>query len=146
LPGREEYLDSEKYEIRTRDFNAPGNIVSEITALNRIRRAHPALQSHLGVKFYPSSNGQVMAYGKALASQEDMIFVVLSLDPHNVQETSYEIPLWEWNLPDNAALQAEDLMHGNRFTLHGKRHWLRLDPGAHPFVIWRIAPDLGDDV
>jgi len=145
LPGREEYLDSEKYEIRVRDFDAPGNIVSEITALNRIRRAHPALQSHLGVTFYPSSNDQVMVYGKALASHDDMIFVALSLDPHNVQETSYEIPLWEWNLPDNAALQAEDLMHGNRFTLHGKRHWLRLDPGAHPFAIWRLAPDLGDD-
>src|ERR1700742_4931427 len=70
LPGREEYLDSEKYEVRVRDFNAPGNIVGEITALNRIRRANPALQSHLGVTFYPSSNGQVMAYGKTLSSHE----------------------------------------------------------------------------
>jgi starch synthase (maltosyl-transferring) len=143
LPGREEYLDSEKYAIRIRDFAGPGNIVAEITALNRIRRAHPALQSHLGLSFYNSSNDQVMAYGKALPSHEDMVFVVLSLDPHQPQETSFEIPLWEWNLPDSGSLEAEDLMTGRRFALHGKRQWLRLDPGVLPFVIWRLAPDLG---
>ncbi len=140
LPGREEYLDSEKYEIRVRDFDAPGNIVREITALNRIRRAHPALHSHLGLRFYNSSNDQVMAYGKALAGDDDMIFAVVSLDPHNVQETSFEIPLWEWKLADSASLAAEDLMTGDRFTLHGKRQWLRLDPGQSPFVLWRLFP------
>src|SRR5271157_4279160 len=62
LPGREEYLDSEKYQIRVRDFAAPGNIVAEITALNRIRRAHPALQTHLGVTFYSAFNDQVLLY------------------------------------------------------------------------------------
>ncbi len=143
LSGREEYLDSEKYAIRIRDFGAPGNIVSEITALNRMRRAHPALQSHLGLSFYNSSNPQVMVYGKALSSHEDMVFVVLSLDPHQPQETSFEIPLWEWNQPDSGALQAEDLITGQRFDLHGKRQWLRLDPAGLPFAIWRIAPDLG---
>jgi starch synthase (maltosyl-transferring) len=141
LPGREEYLDSEKYEIRVRDFDAPGNIVGEITRLNRIRRAHPALHSHLGVRFYNSSNDQVMAYGKALPSHEDMIFAVVSLDPHNVQETSFEIPLWEWKLPDSASLAAEDLMTGRRFTLHGKRQWLRIDPAQSPFVLWRVFPE-----
>ncbi len=143
LPGREEYLDSEKYAIRVRDFNAPGNIVAEITALNRIRKANPALHSHLGLSFYNSSNEHVMAYGKSLPSHEDMIFVLISLDPHQPQETSFEIPLWEWNLPDNAALEAEDLMTGRRFTLHGKRQWLRLDPAVLPFAIWRLSPDLG---
>jgi starch synthase (maltosyl-transferring) len=143
LPGREEYLDSEKYAVRVRDFAAPGNIVGEITALNRLRRTNPALQSHLGVSFYNSSNDQVMAYGKALPSHEDMVFVVLSLDPHQPQETSFEIPLWEWQLPDSGALAAEDLMTGRRFTLHGKRQWLRLDPAVLPFAIWRLSPDLG---
>ncbi len=143
LPGREEYLDSEKYEIRVRDFGAPGNIVSEITRLNRIRKANPALHSHLGVRFYNSSNDRVLVYGKALPSHEDMVFAIVSLDPHQPQETSFEIPLWEWNLPDNAALQAEDLMTGNRFTLHGKGQWLRLDPGASPFALWRLFPEEG---
>jgi starch synthase (maltosyl-transferring) len=143
LPGREEYLDSEKYEIRIRDFDAPGNIVPEITALNRIRKANPALHSHLGVRFYNSSNDQVMAYGKSTASHEDMIFAVVSLDPHQPQETSFEIPLWEWKLPDSASLRAEDLMTGRTFTLHGKRQWLRLDPHITPFALWRLYPDDG---
>jgi len=143
LPGREEYLDSEKYAIRVRDFAAPGNIVAGITSLNRIRRANPALHSHLGLSFYNSSNDQVLVYGKALPSHDDVIFVVVSLDPHQPQETSFEIPLWEWNLPDNATLQAEDLMNGQRFALHGKSQWLRLDPAVLPFAIWRLSPDLG---
>jgi starch synthase (maltosyl-transferring) len=137
LTGREEYLDSEKYEIRIRDFDAPGNIVKEITALNRIRKAHPALHSHLGVRFYNSSNDQVLVYGKALTGHEDMVFAVVSLDPRQPQETSFEIPLWEWKLPDSAALAAEDLMTGRRFTLHGKRQWLRLDPG--PVTLRAVA-------
>jgi starch synthase (maltosyl-transferring) len=57
LPGREEYLDSEKYEIRVRDYYAPGNIISEISKLNRIRKSHPALQIHLGLRFYTRRPG-----------------------------------------------------------------------------------------
>ena len=104
LPEREEYLDSEKYEIRVRDDNAPGNIVAEITALNRIRKANPALQSHLGVKFYNAFNDQVLLYGKATPALDDMILVAVSLDPHHVQEADFEIPLWEWKLPDSGSL------------------------------------------
>ncbi len=141
LPGREEYLDSEKYEIRVRDFGAPGNIVSEITAFNRLRRSHPALQTHLGLRFYNSSNDQVLVYGKSLPAHEDMVFVIVNLDPHHAQETSFEIPLWEWKLPDSGSLQAEDMMSGRTFTVQGKRQWLRLDPASAAFAIWRLSPE-----
>ncbi len=67
-----------------------------------------------------------------------MIFTVVSLDPHQPQETSFEIPLWHWKLPDHGTLEAEDLMTGRRFTLNGKGQWLRLDPGDAPFVLWRL--------
>ena len=66
LPGREEYLDSEKFEIRVRDFAGPQNIIAEITALNRLRRSFPALQSHLGVTFYNAFNDQILLYGRTL--------------------------------------------------------------------------------
>ncbi|MGQ3300195.1 alpha-1,4-glucan--maltose-1-phosphate maltosyltransferase [Reyranella sp.] len=140
LPGREEYLDSEKYEIRPRDFAAPGNIVNEITMLNRLRRSHPALQSHLGVTFYNAGNDQVLVYGKRVPGAEDMVLVVVSLDPHHPQETGFEIPLWEWKLADDGALDVEDLVHGERFTWHGKNQHLRLDPTSLPFAIWRLSP------
>ena len=76
--------------------------------MNRIRRLHPPLQSHLGITFYPAFNDQVLLYGKRLRGGSDMILVAVSLDPHNVQETDVEVPLWEWGLPDHASLAATD--------------------------------------
>jgi starch synthase (maltosyl-transferring) len=140
LPGREEYLDSEKYEARQRDFNAPGNIVAEITTLNRLRRLHPALHSHLGVRFYNAFNDQVLVYGKPSPDGAEMILVAVSLDPHQAQEASFEVPLWEWKLPDNGSVEVEDLMRGTRFAWHGKVQHVRLDPADLPFAIWRVTP------
>lgn len=140
LPGREEYLDSEKYEVRQRDFSAPGNIVAEITTLNRLRRLHPALHTHLGVRFYNAFNDQVLVYGKPSPDGAEMILVAVSLDPHHAQEASFEVPLWEWKLPDNGSVEVEDLMRGSRFAWHGKVQRVRLDPADLPFAIWRIAP------
>jgi len=140
LPGREEYLNSEKYEIRARDHNAPGNIVREITALNRLRKAHPALQSHLGVTFYNAFNEQILLYGKRLVGSAEMILVAVSFDPHTAQETTFELPLWEWKLPDHGSLYVEDLMHGRGSIWTGKLQRVRLDPTDLPFAIWRVTP------
>jgi starch synthase (maltosyl-transferring) len=143
LPGREEYLDSEKYEIKHRDLQAPGNIVAEITRLNRIRKAHPALQTHLGLTFYPAYNDLVMVYGKALPSRHDLLLVAVSLDPHHAQEATFELPLWEWGLPDDGSVSVEDLMRDARFIWTGKLQRVRLDPAELPFAIWRVAPFSG---
>jgi len=140
LPGREEYLDSEKYEIRARDFASPGNIVAEITMLNRLRKSHPALQSHLGVSFYNAGNDQILVYGKRVPGADDMVLVAVSLDPHHPQQTGFEVPLWEWKLPDDGTIEVEDLVGGNRFSWHGKNQQLRLDPAVLPFSIWRLSP------
>ena len=138
LPGREEYLDSEKYQIRVRDFAAPGNIANEIATLNRIRRMHPALQTHLGVTFYRALNDQVLLYGKGSAREEKLL-VAVSLDPHQPQEAAIEVPLWEFGLPDDGAIAATDLVRGNRFVWHGKHQRIRLDPADLPFAIWQIG-------
>jgi len=143
LPGREEYLDSEKYEIRVRDENAPGNIVAEITLLNRLRRSYPALQSHLGVKFYNAFNDQILLYGKMSPGGEDMILVAVNLDPHHVQEATFELPLWEWKLPDHGTLLVEDLIHDQLHEWTGKLQKVQLDPDVSPYAIWRLAPPEG---
>ena len=75
-----------------------------------------------------------------------MLLCAVSLDPHNVQEAAVELPLWEWGLPDGAALEAEDLMRGHRFTWHGKNQRIRLDPYGLPFGIWRVRPAEQADV
>jgi starch synthase (maltosyl-transferring) len=143
LPGREEYLDSEKYEIRVRSRDAPGNIIPEIRKLNRIRKSNPALQTHLGLRFYPAHGNQVILYGKPLPAGDDMILIAVSLDPFHVQEVTIEVPLWEWKLSDSAAVAVTDLMREQKFTWHGKLQRIRLDPAELPFAIWRIAPRPG---
>jgi len=143
LPGREEYLDSEKYQIRVRNYEAPGNIAAEIAKLNRIRHANPALQTHLGLKFYPAHDDRVLLYGKRLPNQQEMILVAVNLDPFHAHDVTIEVPVWEWQRPDHATMKVRDLMRDTLFTWHGKLQRLRLDPAELPFAIWRIAPAVG---
>ena len=138
-PGREEYLDSEKYEIRPRDWSAPGNIIAEITQLNRLRKSEPALQTHTGLTFYNAFNDQILYYGKNAPGHRDRILVAVNLDPLHAQEAEFEIPLWEWSLSDHESLEVEDLLDGRRFVWHGKMQHMRLTP-ERPYALWRIAP------
>lgn len=139
LPGKEEYLDSEKYELRPRDWNAPGNIVADITLLNRLRRVHPALQTHLNTRFYAAGNDRIIYYGKPEPDGAGMILVMVNLDPHTGQECQFEVPLWELGLDDGGTVAVEDLARGYRFDWTGKSQWIRLDTDE-PYRIWRIAP------
>ncbi|HGY2297129.1 TPA: alpha-1,4-glucan--maltose-1-phosphate maltosyltransferase [Pseudomonas putida] len=138
LPGKEEYLDSEKYQIRPRDFTQPGNIIAEIAQLNRIRRQNRALQTHLGVAFFNCWNDNILYFAKRTPERDNYILVAISLDPHNAQEAHFELPLWELGLDDDADTQGEDLMNGHRWTWHGKTQWMRIEPWHQPFGIWRI--------
>jgi len=138
LPGREEYLDSEKYEMRAWDHDRPGNIVAEITALNRMRRQNPALHSHLGVTFLPCSNDRVLYFEKANADRSNVVLVAISLDPFTTQTAEIELPLWRFGLGDDADLQAEDLARGVAFIWHGKRQIVGFDPQELPYCIWRV--------
>jgi starch synthase (maltosyl-transferring) len=139
LPGREEYLNSEKYEIRVRRYDTPGNIIAEISQLNRIRKSNPALQTHTGLRFFPAHNDQVILYGKPLPARGDIILVAVSLDPFHVQEATIEVPLWEWQLPDDGVVTVHDLMRGTKFTWSGKLQRVRFDPAELPFAIWRVT-------
>ena len=139
VPGKEEYLHSEKYEIKPRDWAAPGNIISDIAKLNRIRKANPALQSHLGIKFYNAFNDNVIYYGKSSPDKSEMILVAVSLDPHHAQSFDFEIPLWEWGLPDDGALMVEDLLYERSIVWRGKLQSRTLTPDA-PYAIWRVQP------
>jgi starch synthase (maltosyl-transferring) len=137
-PQKKEYADSEKYEIRAWDWNRPGNIVSEIAALNRIRRENPALHSHLGISFLNAWNDNVMFYEKASLGRENVILVAISLDPYAPQEADVEIPLWNFGRSDHDSLTAVDLMRGAAFIWTGKYQRVRLDP-EFPFAIWRVS-------
>jgi starch synthase (maltosyl-transferring) len=137
-PGREEYLDSEKYQLRAWDYDRPGNITAEITRLNQIRRANAALQTHLGIAFHNASDDQVLYFSKT-APDGNVVLVAISLDAADPHTAAIEIPLWLFGLPDTGAMQAEDLMRDFTFIWYGKNQSVTLTPES-PFCIWRIAP------
>ncbi len=139
LPGREEYADSDKYEVKPRDWAAPGNIIAEITALNRLRHAEPALQTHLGLTFYQAFNPNILYFAKKAPFENTRILVAISLNPHGAEEADFEAPLWEWGVGDDRALAVTDLLSGAQSVWRGKRQHIRLTPDA-PYRIWRALP------
>lgn len=146
LPGSEEYLDSEKYQLRAWDWHRPGNIVDIVTLLNRIRRANPALQSHLGLTFLAAHNDRMLFFEKATRSRENVVLVAISLDPFGPQEADLDLAgsIFEhWRMQEWDPLAVTDLVTGQRFEWRGRRQHVRIEPDTRPFAIWRIAPAAG---
>ena len=158
-PGSEEYLNSEKYQLRQRDFTAPGNINADIVRLNRIRRAQPALQRYTNLSFHASENPAIVFYRKragepfvdwsasppravpepvlsALHVSDDAhagdLLVVVNTDPLNTQETMVHVPVHEMGLGDDEPYVVEDLLTGARYSWRGSRNYVRLDPEREP--------------
>jgi len=82
----------------------------------------------------------VISYGKFTPGLDNFLLILVSLDPHNVQETQFEVPLWEFGLPDTGALAVEELMRGGQFRWYGKLQNWRFVPHELPFAIFRIRP------
>ena len=140
LPGKEEYLDSEKYELKRWDFDRPGNIKSLIRKLNAIRRENPALWTHTNVRFLNAWNEHLLCYFKATPERDNCLLVMVNMDHRQAQEAHFEVPLWEFGLPDDAGIEVEDLLEGERFTWQGKVQHVRIDPQHSPVRIWRLRP------
>lgn len=135
IPGKEEYQDSEKYEFRAWDWDRPGNIVEEITRLNHIRRANPALQSHLGIRFHHVDNDQILFFSKATREGDNVVVVAISLDPHSAQGGTLDL-----SGTAAAGAQVHELFDDHRFTMHGQHQPVWLTPDR-PFKIWSVMPD-----
>lgn len=138
LPGKEEYLDSEKYQLRVWDFDRPGHIKDDIRLVNRLRREHPALRDFTSLRFHKTSSENVLSYSKGSPDSGSYLLFHVNLDPHTAQDFDFEVPLWEFGLPDDGAVEVQDLIHGNSFAWYGKNHRLNLDPHARPYAVWRL--------
>jgi starch synthase (maltosyl-transferring) len=137
LPGREEYADSEKYEIKVRDWEAPGNIKAEIAHLNRLRRENPALQDWRNVSFEQTGDDNVIFYRKSAG--QNMLLVAVNLDPFEAHETELLIPRAELGVGNNEPLACEELLGGTRHLWHGPTVRVRFDPNYNPAAIYRVA-------
>jgi starch synthase (maltosyl-transferring) len=136
-PGSEEYMNSEKYELRPRDFAAPGNLDNDIRRLNSVRRASRALQLYDNLTFGESENPNVLFYAKT--SVEDDLLIAITTNPHVPQETIVTVPLGAVGIGQDQHYVVEDLLTGARYTWHGARNYVRLDPANEPGHVLRIV-------
>jgi starch synthase (maltosyl-transferring) len=129
LGDSEEYLNSEKYEIRVRDWHAQGNILDDIRRINRLRRENAALHEFENVRFYPSNDDSVLFYGKNDFHHTNYVFVAVNLDPKSTRAPALEFPTGEFGL-DPAGLA--DAMYGTQLRWADGRAYAVLDPEHNP--------------
>jgi starch synthase (maltosyl-transferring) len=138
LPGREEYLDSEKFEIRHFDTTQPGNIVDFIRRVNEIRRENRALRRGR-LRFLEIDCNDLIAYARVDdASPEDVLIVVVALSPHHAASGTLEVPLEEFGIDPEHPYQVHDLLGGARFLWNGPRNYVSIDPGSVPAHVFRV--------
>ncbi len=138
--GSEEYLDSEKYQIRVWDINNPNSLRELITHVNGVRRSSPALQRNLGLTFHEVDNEQLIAYSKVSEDGSDMMLVIVNLDPHSAQSGWVSVALDELHLGTEETYQVHDLLTDVRYVWHGSRNYVQLNPTVLPAHIFRVHP------
>jgi starch synthase (maltosyl-transferring) len=132
-PGSEEYLDSEKYQVRIRDWDAAEKddrtLAPYLTTLNAVRRAHPALQQLRNIVIHSSDDENVLVFSKQTG--DDLVLVVINLDPHGARETMVHLDLPALGLDWHDSLAVHDEITGQDW--HWSQHnYVRLDPGVEP--------------
>ena len=137
-PGSEEYLNSEKFELKHWDIKRPDSLKDFIARVNRIRRENAALQCDWNLDFYPIDNEQLICYAKFSEDGANIILMVVNLDPHHTQGGWLELPLGELGLDPGQPYQVHDLLGEARFLWHGPRNYVELDPKVAPAYIFRL--------
>jgi starch synthase (maltosyl-transferring) len=134
----EEYLSSEKYELKVRDWDAPGNIVDLVTAVNQLRREHPALQLYSNLRFYDADDPHVLWYGKMTPDRADAVFVAVNLDPFAAHTASVEVPLAELGLTESQVYKVHERLTDTWQEWRGRRGRVTLDPRQEPAAIFSL--------
>jgi len=136
--GSEEYLDSEKYEIRNWDIESPDSLKDLIGRVNRIRRENPALQSDWSLRFHPVDNEQIICYSKNTEDFSNIVLVIVNLDPHHTHSGWLELPISDWGLEPIRPYQVHDLLSDARYLWHGSRNYVEINPQVVPAHIFRL--------
>jgi len=136
--GSEEYLDSEKYQLRAWDRKAPDSLRELITIVNRIRHENPALQTDRGLRFHPTENDQLLAYSKSSPDNSNIVLAVVNCDPHHVQRGMVNLPLEELGIERERPYQAHELITGARYIWNGPRNYVEINPYAMPAQLFRF--------
>jgi starch synthase (maltosyl-transferring) len=136
--GSEEYLDSEKYQLHSHNWNRPDSLVHFIARLNQIRREQRALQSLAGLKFHSIDNPQIICYSKSTSDREETLLCLVNLDPHHLQSGWVDLPLTELGMDAQRPYQLHELLSDARYLWQGTRNYVELNPGVSPAQIFRL--------
>ncbi len=137
--GSEEYLGSEKYFYRPRDWDRPDSLAPYITRVNEIRHAHPSLQQLTNLRFHHIDNEQLLCFSKAGPNRTDPVLVVVNLDPHHAHEATTALDLSQLGLEHASAINAHDLLTGARYVWEGPHNYVRLDPHVEPAHVLALS-------
>jgi starch synthase (maltosyl-transferring) len=137
-PGSEEYLDSEKYQLRHWDLERADSLRAYIAAFNRIRRENPALQADASLRFLPTDNDQLIAYTKQTPDGANQIVCVVNLSPHHTHGGWVELDLAALGIEPDRPYQMHDLLSGARYLWNGPRNFVQLDPQRSPAHVFRV--------
>lgn len=139
IPGREEYLNSEKYEVKYRDWNSRGNIKELISTLNNIRRNREEFQEIGNVAFHQSNNPNILFYSRASAKSGRMVMVLVNINPYETHEATVKVPTESAGICDDEPYEVEDLLTGDTFTWRGIYNYVRLIPDERPAHILTVV-------
>jgi starch synthase (maltosyl-transferring) len=137
-PGSEEYLDSEKYQLRHWPRDRADSLAEFIGVINRARRENPALQFNESLHFHTIENEQLLAYSKSTPDHSNVILTVVNLDPHHVQSGWLELDLAALGLDGTQPYQMHDLVSGAHYLWSGARNYVSLDPQRAPVHVLRL--------
>ncbi|HXN87469.1 MAG TPA: alpha-1,4-glucan--maltose-1-phosphate maltosyltransferase [Candidatus Binataceae bacterium] len=141
VPGTEEYLNSEKYEIKIRDWSRPGNIMEFIAKVNAIRRENLALHDFLNLEFLETDSDQILCYAKSSPKKDNVILVAVNLDPFSAHYCTLEVPPAAIDAGPGQPYIVTDLLSGAIYTW-SDRNYVRLDPAVAPAHILRVEKRL----
>ena len=142
LSGKEEYLHSEKYEIKKWDRDAPGNLKDLIARINRIRKENPALQTSWNLQFYDVDNENLLFYGKTTEDLSNILLIVINLDPFHTHSGWVSVPVSELGIDPQQPYLVHDLLSEDKYIWHGERNFVELNPQIFPANIFRIRKKL----
>jgi starch synthase (maltosyl-transferring) len=141
-PGSEEYLNSEKYEIRVRDWNAPGHIKRDVTRLNAIRGSEPALHFLTNLQLIENDSPDILSYVKRddVSKKSRHLLAVVNLNPHEVREATVVVPVESLGIGAEDKFDVKDLLTGTTYTWQGRNNYVRLDPKERVGHVFLVIP------
>lgn len=136
--GAEEYLDSEKFQLRAWDLERADSLRDLVARVNRVRRENPSLHGDWSLSFHDVDNDELICYSKHSDDFSNVIISIVNLDPYHTQSGWVELPLARFGLEADFPYQVHDLLSGDRYLWHGARNFVSLDPKRLPAHILRL--------